>query len=106
MHEGLTVPGAVNPAVNDVLTADGRLGRGEHLAALAAFWPHKYAQRRRLLRISEQYFGRSMGKWAGTGPAHRSLRIRRLGFVGRPAFTGVRDKSWHRLPPCPGSHKT
>jgi len=58
---GLTAPGAVNPAVNCVLTADGRLGRGEHPAALAAFWPHKYAQRRRLLRISEQYLA---GQWA------------------------------------------
>ena len=46
------------------------------LAALAAFWPHCSAQRCGLLLISEQSFGRSTVRWAGTGPICRSLRIK------------------------------
>ena len=33
------------------------------------FWPHKDAQRCRLLRISEYRFGRSAAEWAGSGCA-------------------------------------
>ena len=44
--------------------------------ALAAFWPHKAAQRRHLLRIAEQHYTSSSGVWAGSGCACISLRIR------------------------------
>ncbi len=63
----------------------GGCGRGSHRSrhldvvtwpSLAAFWPHKDAQRCRLLRISEYRFGRSAAERAGSGCARHSLQIR------------------------------
>ena len=39
------------------------------LTALAAFWPHKDAQRCCLLRTREYRLGRSAEEWAGSGCA-------------------------------------
>jgi SAM-dependent methyltransferase len=51
----------------------GRLARryfaSRWSAALAAFWPHRSAQRCRLPRVSGYPSGRSAGKWAGNGYA-------------------------------------
>ena len=44
-------------AVNIALTVGRRPSWRGLLASLAAFWPHKYAQRCRLLCISEYHFG-------------------------------------------------
>ena len=50
-HRRPTASEAVSPAVNYVLTVDERSDRGEYLAALAAFWPHKDAQCCRLEQL-------------------------------------------------------
>jgi hypothetical protein len=54
----------------------GRRLTGPGSAALAALWPHKDAQYCHLLHISEYRFSRSATKWAGSGHARHSLRIR------------------------------
>jgi hypothetical protein len=63
-------------AVNIALTVGQRSSWRGLLASLAAFWPHKDAQRCRLLRISEYRFDRSAAEWAGSECARHSLRIR------------------------------
>jgi hypothetical protein len=47
---------------------------------VALFWPYNDAQRRRLLRISDEYFSRSASGRAGSEYGCRSLRIRWFDF--------------------------
>jgi hypothetical protein len=56
-RDGRAIAGTVSlTAVNCILTVGRRSSRGGHRIALAAFWPHNDAQRRHLLRITEQCF--------------------------------------------------
>ena len=61
---------------------------------------HKNTQRCRLLRASEYRLGRSATKWAGSGPARHSLRIRRLGVRVLPSDL----RTSHRNPRSAPSH--
>jgi len=67
---------ASSEVVSFALTVGRRSSWRCCLAALATFWPHKDAQRCRLLRTSEYRLGRSAAEWAGSGCALHNLRIR------------------------------
>ena len=71
-------------SVNNALTVGQRSNWYGLPTSLAAFWPHKDAQRCRLLRINEYRLGRSAVESAGSGCARHSLRIRWLGTIKPP----------------------